>query len=100
MPPDKTRQQCLQHIRQPGTNLISRKLVMPPRENDREEQGKEFDYVYGWQYLQIRGPLHSKLMRLPTGTIRVKAKTNTWLTFTEFEELTKSVIIHYTSRHN
>lgn len=89
MPLDKTRQDCLQHIHQPGTGLITRKMIDPPRGEDRKERDTGMDYSYGWQYQQVRGPFKSKLMRLSTGTARVKAKTDSWLTYNEFEEITR-----------
>ena len=87
-PLDKTRKQCLENLCQAGTDLISRKLVEAPKEN-RDSDEEDITSIYGWQYKIMRGPLRSKLMRLSTGTVRIKSKTESWLTFTEFQELTR-----------
>ena len=91
MPPDKKRQHCLQSLHQPGTDLLSRATLYPPKDNEGEETENEIDYCYGWQYQQIRGPTKPKLTKLSTGVMRIKPKTDSWLTFAEFDKLTKSV---------
>lgn len=103
IPPDKKRQHCLKSLRQPGTVLLSRDTVMPPKESDGDSQGSEMSYTYGWQYQQLRGPTKSKLLKLSTGMARIRAKTDTWMTFPEFEELTRYSTVHtlhYTGRLN
>ena len=89
LPPDRTRKQCLQHLCQPGTDLPSKKIVEPPTQKTEEEEDIDLYSIYGWQYKQLRGPLHPKLIRLSTGFARVKAKTDSWLTYDKFQELTK-----------
>lgn len=91
IPPDKKRQDCLQSLHQPGTDLLSRATLYPPKENEGEETENEIDYCYGWQYQQLRGPTKPKLTKLSTGIMRIKPKIDSWMTFAEFDKLTKEI---------
>jgi hypothetical protein len=91
MPPDKTRKECLKSLRQPGTDTISRKLFECSKKREEDKSKEDKDYFYGWQYKEIRGPFQPKLMRLSTGDAKIKAKTDSWMTFAEFQELTKEI---------
>ena len=77
----------MSHISQPG-NLLCREYLVPT-EDTTDSQEKDPHSIYGWQYKQLRGPHRAKLLRLSTGRARVKAKTDCWLTFEEFLQLTE-----------
>ena len=74
-------------ISQPGT-LLSREYLVPTQDTTDSEQ-EDPHSIYGWQHKQLRGPCRAKLLRLSTGRVRVKAKTDCWLTFEEFVQLTE-----------
>ena len=89
LPTDKTRKQCLSQLRQAGVDLPSRKIVESPLKKGREEEDGDSKGFYGWQYKQIRGSKGSRTTRLSTGVAKVKAKTDCWLTYKQFQKLTE-----------
>jgi len=55
---------------------------------EEEEHGENARRVWG-SVPGARGRKKATYMRLSTGAARVKAKTDCWLTFKEFQQLTK-----------
>lgn len=91
LPADRTRKQCLSQLRQPGTDVPSIKITELPTEKKQEESNTDLTSIYGWQYKHLRGNRGSKLTKLSTGVARVKAKTDCWMTFRQFQKLTEEI---------
>lgn len=77
----------MSQISQPGSLLCHERFVHSEDTTDSQEGDPHT--VYGWQHKQVRGPHRAKLLRLSTGMAKVKAKTDCWLTFEEFQQLTE-----------
>lgn len=91
LPPDRTRKQCLSQLRQAGADAPSRSIVQPRIANSKGMKEIENHDLYGWQYKELRGTKGPKRMKLPTGVTIVKPKTDCWLTYNEFQDITELV---------
>ncbi len=89
MPPDHTRKECLAGLRQPGLQLLSSHFADPPEPEDEAAETRCLREEFGGAYKELRGRGRSRIRRLSTGVARVKAKTDCWLTFEEFQKLTE-----------
>ncbi len=88
MPQDRTRKQCLSQLRQAGAEAPSNKIVeLPVTERDTEDSDPHD--LYGWQYKELRGSRGARRVKLSTGIVRVKAKTDCWLTYKQFQQITE-----------
>ena len=76
-------------MRQAGLHLLRCTDLVPNKPIVPGPSLEELQSRYGWQYKEIRGGKKPKLMRLSTGEAQVKAKTDSWMTYEEFMELTK-----------
>ena len=85
-PPDKPKQECLGELRQAGPSLLSGHFA----ESLQEQAEIKHTYKgFGRPYKELRGKGKATFMRLPTGAVRVKAKTDCWLTYNEYLKLTE-----------
>ncbi len=89
MPTDHTRKECVAALRQPGLELLSSHFADPPEPEDEITKPRSLREEFGGAYKELRGRGKSRLRRLSTGVARVKTKTDCWLTFDEFQTLTK-----------
>ena len=89
LPPDHPKQECQDGLRQPGLALLSTHLADPPVTEEEKTKRKNLREDFGGAYKEMRIGGKSKYVRLPTGLARVKAKTDCWMTFDEFQRLTE-----------
>ena len=90
IPPDKPKQDCLRQLQQAGLNLLSCHFAEPTEAEAVRNEQKETNYEgFGRAYKEIRGKRKAVYKRLSTGGARVKAKTDCWLSFEEYEKLTE-----------
>ena len=89
LPPDRTRRECQAGLRQPGLDLLSGHFADPSSSEDTEQPRGHLRATHGGAYLELRGRGKSKFTRLSTGPARVKAKTDCWMSYDEFQRLTE-----------
>ena len=89
LPTDHSKEQCLSQLRQPGSEGLSRSLFEPLVKEGKDDDEDDLHSTYGWQYKILRGSRGGKRTKLSTGMAKVEAKTDCWLTYPEFQKLTK-----------
>ena len=85
LPADHSRNECVASLKQP--ELVHSTCIAETSEE--EEEHERMREGFGGAYQELRGRKKATYMRLSTGAARVKAKTDCWLTFKEFQQLTK-----------
>ena len=76
-------------LRQPGLALLSSHFADPPEPKDHRTDKMELQKEFGGAYKVLRGRGKSKFVKLSTGGVWVKPKTDCWLTFEDFQRLTE-----------
>ena len=93
MPPDQTMSECLEALRQPGLDVLSEYSANPPE--DKAGSEKKLPVIYeGWgrPYKELRRRKRkANYIRLSTGKVKIQPKTDCWLTFRDYQQLTKYV---------
>ena len=102
LPVDRRRKECRAHLRQPGLALSSSTDLLPKTTESTDSTDSQQHSQYGWQYKELRGRRRPRSMRLSTGVTLVKAKTDSWLTYEDFQLLTRlasSMVVMSTNYH-
>ena len=104
LPSDHPRERCVEALRQPGLELLSKEFTIPPRETTRIRKKEDFGKQFGWAYKEMRGHQKSTHIRIPKppeqnakseSSLKVRKarlkkvivapKVDCWLTFKEYQ---------------
>ena len=88
LPADHPREECLASLRQLRSHY-SDFVFNTPEEEDEKIEHRSIREEFGGAYKGLSWQRKARYMRLSTGGATVKAKTDCWLTFEEFQKLTK-----------
>ncbi|CAH1783951.1 unnamed protein product, partial [Owenia fusiformis] len=110
-PPELTHKELKKRIKQPGDELLSSKFADPPkkpktpieiRHKDKVKRSKtgkllmDTRYAYPQQHSIAN---HGTKVTLPHGKVVIRRKTDCWMTFEEYDRLTKHLAIRYQQLH-
>ena len=88
LPPDHPREECVASLRQLRSHYPDHIFNIPEEEDEKTEHRNRRE-EFGGAYKELSGRRKARYMRLSTGGATVKAKTDCWLTFEEFQKLTE-----------
>ena len=110
LPYDHSRESCLEALKQPGLDLLSRQFTAPPREQAKTVEREDYGKKFGWAYKEMKGRGKHSVIRLPKPPkqnksekpsdpacvrkavlkrVTVAPKVDCWLTFKEYQWITR-----------